>query len=48
VAGTRIPVGAIQRLHEDGYSIDAIIDEYPDLTQEDVKAAINHQANKAA
>lgn len=48
VSGTRISVAAIKRLHEDGLSIQAIIDEYPDLTQEDVEAAINHKGAKAA
>lgn len=48
IAGTRIPVGAIQRLHEDGFSEDQIIAEYPDLTPEDVRAALAHVPDKAA
>ncbi len=48
LAGTRIPVGAIQRLHEDGYSTEKIIAEYPDLTKDDIKAALRHKADKAA
>jgi uncharacterized protein (DUF433 family) len=48
IAGTRISVGAVQRLHEDGYSVDRIIDEYPDLTLDDVKAALAHKLTKAA
>lgn len=48
VAGTRIPVGSIVRLHEDGYSIDAIIAEYPDLTPEDVQAALKYRSKTAA
>lgn len=47
IAGTRIPVGAIKRLHEDGYSTKEIIDEYPDLTAEDVEAAIRHDEKAA-
>ncbi len=47
-AGTRIPVGSIRRLHEDGYSIAQIIEEYPDLTHEDVEAALRHVASQAA
>ena len=48
VAGTRIPVAAINRLHEDGFSAQRIIDEYPDLTSDDVEAALRHGINKAA
>jgi uncharacterized protein (DUF433 family) len=48
IAGTRIPIGAVQRLHEDGYSTEAIIQEYPDLTPQDVEAALNHSTNEAA
>jgi uncharacterized protein (DUF433 family) len=48
VAGTRIPVRAIRRLHEDGYSVKQIIDEYPDLTPVDVRAALKHEDSRAA
>lgn len=48
VAGTRIPVASIKRLHEDGYSVDRIIGEYPRLTAADVQAALRHKASKAA
>jgi uncharacterized protein (DUF433 family)/DNA-binding transcriptional MerR regulator len=48
VAGTRIAVGSIVRLHEDGYSVDQIIEEYPDLTPEDVAAALSHGGRAAA
>ena len=46
ISGTRIRVNSIKRLHEDGYSIEQIIAEYPDLTEEDVLAALKH--DKAA
>jgi DNA-binding transcriptional MerR regulator len=46
VSGTRIRVDSIKRLHEDGYSIEKIIKEYPDLTKEDIRAAIKY--NKPA
>jgi uncharacterized protein (DUF433 family) len=46
ISGTRIRVDSIKRLHEDGYSIEQIIAEYPDLTKEDVFAALKH--DKAA
>lgn len=48
VSGTRITVGSIRRLHEDGYSADQIIAEYPDLTPEDIDAALNHDEAQAA
>ena len=48
IAGTRIAVSAIKRLHEDGYSPAEIIEEYPDLTQEDIEAAICHDESRAA
>jgi DNA-binding transcriptional MerR regulator len=42
VSGTRIPVASVQRLYDDGYSIDRIIAEYPDLTKADIQAAVSH------
>jgi DNA-binding transcriptional MerR regulator len=48
VAGTRIPIASIRRLHEDGYSLDRIIAEYPDLTEEDVKVALAHDGKATA
>jgi uncharacterized protein (DUF433 family) len=39
-AGTRIPVGAVRRLHEDGYSVAQILVEYPSLAEQDVTAVI--------
>jgi DNA-binding transcriptional MerR regulator len=42
VAGTRVPIASVRRLHEDGYSVDQIIAEYPDLTEVDVRAALDH------
>jgi uncharacterized protein (DUF433 family) len=48
IAGTRIPVAAIRRLHEDGYSNDRIIAEYPDLVAADIAAALKHDATEAA
>lgn len=48
ISGTRIPIASICRLHEDGYSIDQIIAEYPDLTEEDVKAALSHGGKATA
>ena len=43
VAGTRIPTGAIRRFKEAGYTVEQIINEYPDLTESDVEAALDHE-----
>ena len=48
IAGTRIPVGAVRRLYEDGYSVDEIIAVDPDLTPSDVQVALAHSPIKAA
>ncbi len=48
IAGTRVPVVSIQRLHEDGFTVSKIIAEYPRLTRTDVEAALRHKATKAA
>jgi uncharacterized protein (DUF433 family) len=48
ISGTRIPVASIHRLHEDGYSTDQIIAEYPDLTPDDIRAALSYQETTAA
>lgn len=49
ISGTRIPVRTIKNFHEDGYTIEQIIAEYPSLSAADVKAAIEfEQGNKAA
>jgi DNA-binding transcriptional MerR regulator len=47
LSGTRIPVDAILRLHEDGYSNEQILAEYPDLSLNDVAAALNHARSAA-
>ncbi len=43
VAGTRIPVSAIQDFAQEGYSPEEIIREYPTLTVEDIRAAIEYR-----
>lgn len=48
IAGTRIPTAAVRRFKEAGYTTDAILREYPDLTLEDVEAALAHEARSAA
>jgi uncharacterized protein (DUF433 family)/DNA-binding transcriptional MerR regulator len=41
-AGTRIPVGTVQRYLQAGYGTEAIIEEYPSLTPADIDAARQH------
>ena len=40
VAGTRVPTEAIWNFHRAGFSTDAIVREYPRLTRDDIKAAL--------
>lgn len=40
IPGTRIFVRAIREFHEAGYSVEAIISEYPDLTEQQVRDAL--------
>lgn len=40
VAGTGVPVKAIQQFASAGYSVPAILKEYPALTEKDVRAAL--------
>lgn len=42
VAGTRIPVTLILNLLVHGQTIKQIIDDYPDLEEEDIKAAVRY------
>ena len=39
IRGTRIPVDLIVRLMAQGSTINEIIEDYPNLTKEDIKAA---------
>jgi DNA-binding transcriptional MerR regulator len=48
LAGTRIPTQAIRNLHDAGYSIEAIIHEYPRLTPSDIWAALAQEVKKQA
>ncbi len=48
IAGTRITVGTIKRLFEDGYSTEKILAEFPSLTAADVAAALNYHNGKRA
>ena len=44
IKGTRIPVYLIVSLVAEGESIESIIQDYPSLTPEDIKAAISYAA----
>ena len=46
VAGTRIPVKAIKAFRDAGYSFEQIREQYPVLTNKDIRAALAH--DKAA
>jgi uncharacterized protein (DUF433 family) len=46
--GTRIPVSAVQRYLESGFSPEAIIREYPDLTFSDIETARSHAKGQSA
>ena len=48
IAGTRIPVNAIKRFAESGYTADQILQEYPDITKQDVEAALSFDSSSAA
>lgn len=39
--GTRVPVSAVREFAEAGYSVEQIINEYPDLTKVDIKVAVD-------
>jgi uncharacterized protein (DUF433 family) len=42
IAGTRVPVDAIAGLWEDGFGLEEILEEYPDLTVADVDDALGY------
>jgi uncharacterized protein (DUF433 family) len=48
IAGTRIPVSTIKEFAEAGYSVEAIIGEYPTLDKRDVEAAIAFEDKRNA
>ena len=43
IGGTRIPVATIKRYAEANYSVSEILEEYPSLTEEDVRAALAYK-----
>lgn len=46
IAGTRIPTAAVKRYKEAGFTVEQILAEYPDLTRQDVEAALKFEENK--
>jgi len=40
--GTRIPISIVLKMLRDGATFQKIIDEYPRLTEEDIKAALDY------
>jgi len=48
LGGTRIPTSAIWAFHEAGYTNAGIIEEYPQLTPEDIQAAIEYEQPRRA
>ena len=44
IAGTRIPVASVRAFAEAGYSHEAIREQYPSLTIDDIKAALAYKA----
>jgi len=44
IKGTRIPVDLIVRLMAQGLTIQEILEDYPRLTKEDIKAALEYVA----
>lgn len=45
IKGTRISVEQILSCLEDGYTVEKIIEEFPDITKEDVSACIKYANN---
>jgi uncharacterized protein (DUF433 family) len=47
IAGTRIPTAAIRRFSKAGYSIKQILQQYPSLTEKDIKGALAYEERLA-
>ena len=46
VKGTRIPVYVVLEMFEDGNSIQDILEAYPDLEEEDVRACLRYATKR--
>lgn len=42
IKGTRIPVSLILNLLAHGYTFEKIVEEYPELTRDDIKGAVSY------
>lgn len=47
IRGTRIPVALVLGYLAAGYSVEATIEEFPDLSREDIFAALNYARDLA-
>ena len=45
IKGTRVPVDSIVRLMAQGMTVKEILEDYPQLTKEDVRAALEYVAD---
>ncbi|MBA2290238.1 MAG: DUF433 domain-containing protein [Chloroflexia bacterium] len=48
IAGTRIPTSTIWSFHRKGFTIEDILKDFPHLTEDDVKAAIEYEQRHGA
>ena len=48
IAGTRVPIAAIKSFAAKGYTVSQIHDEYPTLTEADIRSAIKHKGDGIA
>ena len=48
IRGTRVPVYVVVGLVEAGQTPEQIVDDYPDLTVEDIEAAVAYAARESA
>lgn len=46
IEGTRIPVATIKRYSKAGFSVSEILDEYPSLTEDDIRAALSYEEDR--
>jgi uncharacterized protein (DUF433 family) len=47
IRGTRIPVSLILNYIEHGHTVEELIDDYPDLTEKDIEAALAYAKRQA-
>jgi len=47
IRGTRIPVSLVVNYLDHGHSIEELIDDYPNLTREDIEAAVAYDKSQS-